>query len=240
MTDDLPFEAVAELARRTKVEKTKTWQPGMDERLCDIDAHVLVRRGDRTVALVAPGPNHGPEGLRRIVYIAAVLLGPTELFVVMDSVTVIDPLSVGSVQGIRAGDLVMRWHAGHRDNLTEALIITRYDATGCTGSREHKYVRMGGVVMWGKVSVSEDGTDRVGALADYAVKGWADAAGIWDEAMRADLRTQARMDGVPPEQEEYHTDRSCAEMASAYDQGVCKLLETGDTFVNGVELSRPS
>lgn len=236
MNDELPFEAVAELARRTKVEKTKAWLPGTDEQECDIDAHVLVRRGDRTVALVAPGPNHGPEGLRRTVYIAAVLMRPTELFVVMDSVTVIDPLEVGSVQGVRAGDLVMRWHAGNRDNLTEALVITRYDATGCTGSREHKYVRMGGIIMWTKSLVDTDGLGTVGALADNAVQGFADAAGVWTDAMVADLHAGARADNAPPEQEEYHTDRSCAAMASQYDQGVCKLLETGDTFVGGTEL----
>lgn len=234
--DDLSFDAVAELARRTKVERTKVWQPGMDEQVCDLAAHVLVRRNDHTVALVMAGPSSGAEGMRKAVYIAAVMMRPTELYVVQDSVIATQALDVGAVAGVRAGDLVLRWRAGRREHLTEAIAIYRYDATGCTGAVEHRYARKGGVIVWGQVTSSSDGADRAGALSDHAQRGWADAAEVWDEAMRSQLRTQARMDGVPPEQEDYFTDRSCAAMASQYDQGMCKLLETGDTFVNGTEL----
>jgi hypothetical protein len=231
------FDAVGELARRSKVDRTKRWREGADEQDCDLHGHVVVVRNGRPTAVLYAGPS-GPHGMRRAAYIAAVLLRPDELVTVTDAVRMVNPDLAGSVLGVRAGDLVMRWQAGYRDNLTEALVLLRIGRTGVLGARDYRYTRTGSLVLWGDVAASDNGEGYHGPAVDHAAAGFADAAHVWDTELADGLRDQARLDGLPPEQQEYFTDRNCAAMASEYDRGMCKLLDTGDVFIDGQELQR--
>jgi hypothetical protein len=244
---DLNTDAVAEMARRMKLDRVTEFGDDPDGEKSDLRGHVTVVRNGEPVMLVYVG--NGTEAARQCIYWCAALLRADELVLVTDARmrTYDAPKNVSDEDrerwlheadyGHRPGEFQEDWNEGRRDGITECLIVQRMPAMGPARMNVYPYVRNGRKLTW-QTDPIKDGGEIAGAIPDYARDGYnaarettakilAEIDKLWAEAGNAPL---------PPPEYQFHLDRALARMASERE-GVAAVSVIADRslFVNGEE-----
>lgn len=246
---ELKTDAVAEMARRMKLELVTKYGDDPDDERSDMHGYVAVVRNGRPVALVHIG--HGLDAARQCVYYAAALLRADELVLVTDarfrqyqpppdiSETERERLFEEADRAHRHGQFQDEWKTGQRDGLTECLVIQRIPALGPSTMTMYPYVRDRRKLTWQKDHIADGQQAVQGAIPDYARDGFNAAREHTTElvAQVEGLWVAAGNEPFPPDKREYHLDRALACFASEREGvGAVTVLSDGSRFVDGEEL----
>jgi hypothetical protein len=216
-TAELSYEAVAEIARRMKLERV---QEGSDEGDFDIHPFTVAVRHSEPIAIVYAG--QGPEAARWSCLYAAAMFRADEVFMVADSFFRTYPTPPNE---IRMGWMQQEWEAGRRDGISECIVISRVPILGPASALTYPYERQGHHLTWGESPGVLEGTG--GAVADYAKRGF--------EIARTDLRdllpsmfALADLMELPPADRDYHLDAACAQYVALKEEvGGVSLVRAG-------------
>jgi hypothetical protein len=215
VTDDL--ERIAEIGRRMKLERVRTYGGGRVEELADMPALVIAERDGRQVA-VATADLREKDAARMCGYYVAACLRPTVVYLVADSRMQMLPKDARPGPH---GELQEKWNAGQRAGITEVLTITQFPKGGPVTCRYYPYKRTGKKLRWLEAFTLDEGTRVEGALIDYV------AAGFEDDRYRQLF--EEFVDG------EVASDYERAAYLAAVDRAACRFLST-QSFVWGVRL----
>jgi hypothetical protein len=219
------FEAIAEVARRLKLEKVRKRGMYKDESASDLIPLAIVVRGKRQVAQLMPGP--GPDGAREMCYWAAALMRAHELYVIADSR--MRMVEKDEADQVHQGMVTEAWHAGRRQDITEVIVIAHFPMVGEPQQRLYPYVRRVTKLEWLEEITPDPGTKVQGALIDYALDGFKASGKIFADLL-ADLEGQPEF--YPFDDETI--DRGAAKFISTQGPMVVLMERTGDrVYVDG-------
>jgi hypothetical protein len=246
MTEELPIDKVAEIARRQKVAQVAQYGDDPDEEMSDLAGFVAVVRDGEVKMLVYIG--RGVTAARECVYWAAAMARADEVLLVTDArfkhEMVPPEIAEASDEEKRAyleatedkiepGDFQRAWEAGDRDGLTECLFVHRLPALGPSLMVTYPYVRAGRKLTWGKRMDHGDGIG--GAVPDHARDGFQVARQTSDELHQIVQEIGESM-GLPDPQRGVHLDRAIARVLSEKKAvGMVGVLADKSSFVAGIE-----
>jgi hypothetical protein len=246
VTEELPIDRVAEIARRQKLEQVAKFGDDPDEEMSDLRGFVAVVRDGDVKMLVYVG--HGATAARGCVYWTAAMTRADEVVLVSDArfkYEMVPPeLADASYEEKKAymdaqddkiepGDFQRAWEAGNRDGLTECLFVHRFSALGPSHMVTYPYVREGRKLTWGQKM--DHGSDMEGAVPKYAKAGFemARESAAQIHKMIDDIGASL---GLPNPQRGVHIDRAMARTLSEKKEvGMVGVLADKSTFVAGIE-----
>jgi hypothetical protein len=246
VTEELPIDRVAEIARRQKLEQVAKFGDDPDEEMSDLRGFVAVVRDGNVKMLVYVG--HGPLAPRGCVYWAAAMTRADEVVLVTDARMKFEmvppelkdaPLEEQKAymdaqdDKIEPGDFQRAWQAGNRDGLTECLFVHRFSALGPSHMVTYPYVREGRKLTWGERM--EHGSDMEGAVPKHAKAGF-QAARETGEQVHKMIHEIGESLGLPDPDRGIHIDRALARILSEKKEvGMVGVLADKSTFVAGIE-----
>lgn len=246
MTEELPIDRVAEIARRQKLEQVAKFGDDPDEEMSDLRGFVAVVRDGDVKMLVYVG--HGVTAARECVYWTAAMTRADEIVLVTDArfkYEMVPPEMAGASQEekkafmdaldaeIAPGDFQRAWLAGDREGLTECLFIQRLSALGPSHMVTYPYVREGRKLTWGKVM--NYGSEMQGAVPRHAKAGF-EAARETGEHIHKMVHEIGESLGFPDPQRGVHIDRALARILSEKKEvGMVGVLADKSSFVAGIE-----
>jgi hypothetical protein len=213
MTDVDDLERIAEIGRRMKLDRVRTYGGGRVEELADMPALVIAERDGREIAVVTADLSE-KDAARMCGYYVAACLRPTVVYLVADSR--MRYMREGTNErDLRHGELQEDWQAGRRAGITEVMTITRLPKGGPITCRYYPYKRTGKKLRWLETIALDEGARIEGALVDYVT------AGFDDDRYRELF-------------EEFGSD---PETAGSIDRAACRFLSTQE-FICRVRLLR--
>lgn len=248
MTEELPIDRVAEMARRRKLDMVTKYGDDPEHEHSDMRGFVAVVRNGEIVMQVFVGP--GVTAARECVYWATAMTKADEVVLVTDAFfryeTTPPEMAEATDEERRAwldahdtdimpGDFQRAWEAGQRDGLTECIFIQRFPAMGPVTLITYPYVREGRKLTWAD---KRQTTDLTGALTRHAREGYRTSRKEGAQAYAA-AEAIAVMLEVPEPERMVHTDRAVARVLSEKDAVLCVVVTAdGSAFVDGYEEKR--
>jgi hypothetical protein len=245
MTEELPIDKVAEIARRQKLAQVAQYGDDPADEMSDLRGFVAVVRDGEVKMLVYVG--RGPMAARECVYWAAAMTRADEVILVTDArfkYEMVPPeIAEASDEEKRAyleaiedkiepGDFQRAWDAGDRDGLTECLFINRFSALGPSHMITYPYVRDGRKLTWGERM--DHGDEMEGGVPDHARDGFRVARQTADKYQMVQKIGESM--GLPDLQQGVHMDRAMARVMSEKKAvGMVGVLADKSTFVAGIE-----
>jgi hypothetical protein len=246
VTEELPIDRVAEIARRQKLEQVAKFGDDPDEEMSDLRGFVAVVRDGDVKMLVYVG--YGATAARGCLYWTAAMTRADEVVLVSDArfkYEMVPPeLKDASLEEKRAymdaqdakiepGDFQRAWLAGNREGLTECLFIHRFSSLGPSHMVSYPYVREGRKLTWGKVM--DHGSNIEGAIPKHARAGF-EVASETAAQLHKTVDEIGESLGLPNPQRGTHIDRAMARILSEKTEvGMVGVLADKSTFVAGIE-----
>jgi hypothetical protein len=228
------FEAIAELARRLKAEQVQKYGHSADESDADLRAFAVCVRSSRHIALIHAGP--GPRAPRLVCFWGAALMRCDEVYLVTDYRSKTEQVEdLDNFVEPELGEFQRLWEEGKREGLSEGVMVVRMPFLGPVTSLSYPYVRTGTKLTW-MPQTNQEPDHIEGAVPNFAKMGWERRQEMWPK-MAHILDEGAAALGLPPDKQDWHTDRAIARYVSQQEGvGLVDWLEGGESFAKGQEV----